>query len=120
MKSDITVAMSNEEKQWGMFCHVAVFVGYVFPLGNILGPLIIWLMKKDEFDFVDNQGKEAINFQITMLIASVVILILCWVLIGFLLLPIFFIFNLIIPIIAIVKSSKGEAYRYPLCIRFIK
>ncbi|MCX4024608.1 DUF4870 domain-containing protein [Spartinivicinus marinus] len=114
------IDMSNEEKQWGMFCHVAAFVGLLIPFGSVLGPLVIWLMKKDEFGFVDHQGKEAINFQITMLIAFGILLVLSWVLIGLLLMPILFIYGLVVTVVAIIKSSKGENYRYPLTIRLIK
>ncbi|MDE1465637.1 DUF4870 domain-containing protein [Spartinivicinus poritis] len=109
-----------KENQWGMLCHVAAFSFFIIPFGNVIGPLVIWLLKKDEYYFVNEQGKEAINFQITMLIILFACFILCFAFIGFLLLPIFIIFNFIITIVAFSKASKGISYRYPLCYQFIK
>lgn len=60
--------VSLNGKKWGIYCHVAVFAGFVFPLGNIIAPFVIWLMKKDEYPFVEEQGKEVLNFQITVTI----------------------------------------------------
>ena len=59
---------SQQARQWAMFCHFAAFLGLVFPFGNLLGPLIVWQIKKDFDPFVDTQGKEALNFQITVAI----------------------------------------------------
>jgi uncharacterized Tic20 family protein len=64
MTQDIE-ATDNPDKDarlWGMFCHLIAFSGYVVPFGSVLGPLIIWLIKKDEMPFVDDQGKESLNF----------------------------------------------------------
>jgi uncharacterized Tic20 family protein len=63
---------SSEEKTLGMLCHLMAFCGYVIPFGNLLGPLVIWLTKKDASPFVDDQGKESLNFQITVSIACIV------------------------------------------------
>jgi len=112
--------LSKDEKNWGMFCHLASFVGVIIPFGNIIGPLVIWVMKKDEYPFVDDQGKESLNFQITMVIAYIVCFLLTFVVIGIFLFFIVAIFALVVTIIAIVKSSQGVVYRYPLTIRFIK
>ena len=88
--------------------------------GNIFGPLIVWLMKRSESPAVDAHGKEALNFQISMTIWTL----LCWatsvVLIGFVLGPLAMATNIVLTIIASVKASNGEFYRYPLTIRFIK
>ena len=63
--------MSKDEKMWGMFCHLSALAGYIgIPFGNIIGPLIIWMVKKEQFKFVDDQGKESLNFQITITIAA--------------------------------------------------
>ena len=93
---------------------------YFIPVGHIVGPLIVWLIKKDQYPFVDRQGKESLNFQITMSICAVVASALMLLLIGFLLLPAIFIYNIVMVIIATVKANAGEGYRYPLAIRFIK
>ena len=105
----------------GMLCHLlslSLFVG--IPFGNILGPLIIWLIKKDQFPFVNDQGKESLNFQISVTIYYIVAAVLMLALIGFLLLPAIAIFAIVEVIMASVKASKGIPFRYPLSIRFIK
>ena len=113
-------APTAEEKQWAMFAHLSALVGFIIPLGSIIGPLVIWQMKKAEMPFVDDQGKEALNFQITALIAIVVCFVLMFVLIGMLLLPIVALAVLILTIIGGIKANNGEAYRYPFALRLIK
>ena len=110
----------QEERSLGLACHLLAFVGMVFPFGNILGPLVIWLVKKDDSAFVDDQGKEALNFNITIAIAGFVAFVLTFVVIGAVLLPIIGIFWLVMTIVAAVKANGGEHYRYPLTIRLIK
>jgi uncharacterized Tic20 family protein len=90
------------------------------PLGHVLGPLIIWLIKKDEYAIVDDQGKESLNFQISITIYFIIAGILCFVLIGFVLLPLLAIGGIVLVIIAATRAYKGEYYRYPYTIRFIK
>ncbi|MCZ6614565.1 MAG: DUF4870 domain-containing protein [Chloroflexi bacterium] len=103
-----------------MLCHLSTFSGWFIPLGNILGPLIIWLMKREESPFIDAHGKEALNWQISATIYFIVSFALAFVLIGFVLLPALLVFDIIIVIIATVRANSGQAYRYPLTIRFIK
>jgi len=106
-----------------MICHLAGLGGLipVVPVfGSIIGPLIVWQIKKDEFGFVNDQGKEAVNFQITILIYLIVSAFLSFVCIGFVLLPAVVVFDLVFLLIAAVKANDGERYRYPLTIRFIK
>ncbi len=110
----------QEERSLGLACHLLAFVGMVFPFGNILGPLVIWLVKKDDSAFVDDQGKEALNFNITISIAGFVAFLLTFVVIGAFLLPIIGIFWLVMTIVAAVKANGGEYYRYPLTLRLIK
>jgi uncharacterized Tic20 family protein len=112
--------VSKDERTWGMLCHLVAFSGFIIPFGNLLGPLIIWLIKKDEMPFVDDQGKESLNFQLTMLIALIISAILVVVLIGFALLAILAVFQIIVLIIATIKANEGVRYRYPYAIRFIK
>jgi len=115
------VADPKQAHMWGMLCHLLAFAGFIgIPFGNILGPLVIWLMKKDEMPFVDDQGKEALNFQISLTIYAIVSGILCLIFIGFLLLPAVLIFGFVMTIIGAVKANGGERYRYPLAIRFLK
>jgi uncharacterized Tic20 family protein len=115
--------LSKDARKWAMFCHLAGLAG-LLPMtpvfGSVIAPLIIWQIKKDEFEFVDEQGKEALNFQISILIYAIAAGLLCFACIGFFLLPAVYIFDLIFLLIAAVKANNGERYRYPLSIRFIK
>jgi uncharacterized Tic20 family protein len=105
---------------WGMFCHLASLAGLVVPVGNIIGPLVVWLIKKDQMPFVDDQGKESLNFQITMTIAMIVAGALICVFVGFILLPAVAIVDIVFTIIATIKANSGIRYRYPLTLRLIK
>lgn len=110
----------QEERNWGMFCHLAALAGFIIPLGNVIGPLVVWLMKKDESQFVDDQGKESVNFQISFIIYVLVAVLLIIVVIGIVLLIALGVGMLILVIVAGIKASNGEKYRYPMAIRFIK
>ena len=109
-----------EDKQWGLFAHLSSLAGLIIPFGNILGPLIIWQVKKDSLPFAADQGKEALNFNITIAIAAIICGLLTLVLIGFLLLPLVGLAWLIFTIIGAMKANNGEAYRYPFALRLIK
>ncbi|MEK1905950.1 MAG: DUF4870 domain-containing protein [Pseudomonas sp.] len=111
---------SQEARQWAMFCHFAAFIGLLIPFGNLLGPLIVWQLKRDLDPFVDDQGKEALNFHITVSIAALVCMLLAVVVIGFLLLPLLGLAALVLTIIAGIKANEGKLYRYPLCWRLVK
>ena len=111
--------LTADEKNWCMFCHVSALCGLV-SIAPILGPLIIWLIKKDEMPIVNTHGKEAINFQLSIMLYAIVSGFLIIILIGALLLPIVGILWLVFTIIGAVKASNGELYRYPLTIRFLK
>ncbi len=110
----------KDARIWAMMCHLVAFSGYLIPFGNLIGPLVIWALKRNESPFIDDQGKEAINFQITMSIAALVSTALTFVLIGFLLLAILCIYNLVLVIVASIKANNGEWYRYPFTIRLVK
>lgn len=110
----------QEARQWAMFCHFAAFLGLVFPFGNLLGPLIVWQIKKDLDPFVDAQGKEALNFQISVALAMLICLLLSVVLIGIPLLVLLGIAALVLTIIAGIKANEGQAYRYPFAWRLVK
>jgi uncharacterized Tic20 family protein len=89
-------------------------------IGFILAPLVVWIFKRNDDPFIDDQGKEAVNFQITMTLAAIVSGVLIVVLIGIVLLPIVLIAMVVFPIIAAMRARDGEAYRYPFTIRFVK
>jgi uncharacterized Tic20 family protein len=120
-----------EERQWAMFAHLSALAGGLLTSaiggwGFFIGPLVIWLMKKDTMPFVDDQAKEALNFNITVSAIFVVLLILTLVTLGLgalLTLPIMLLVGigaLVLIIIAAMKANQGIAYRYPMTIRFIK
>jgi uncharacterized Tic20 family protein len=112
--------MIPDEKNWGMYCHLAAFAGLLFPFGNVIGPLIIWILKKEEYPFVDQEGKESLNFQITVSIAVMIAGLLSVVLIGIPLLIAIAIFTLVFVIKAIMETNEGRPYRYPYNLRLIK
>ncbi|MBV1907873.1 MAG: DUF4870 domain-containing protein [Kangiellaceae bacterium] len=112
--------LSQDDKNMGMFCHLAAFAGLVIPFGMIIGPLVIWLMKKDQSEYIDYHGKESVNFQITMAIAFMISFVLMFVVIGVFLMFGLAIFELIVIIMAAIKANEGERYQYPFNFRFIK
>ncbi|HOP80874.1 MAG TPA: DUF4870 domain-containing protein [Armatimonadota bacterium] len=114
------IARSSDERLWGMLCHLSALAILIIPyIGAVIGPLVVWLLKKDQYPFVDDQGKESLNFQISILIYSTISAILAIVLIGFVLLFILLVLDIILVIVASVAANEGRAYRYPLTIRFI-
>jgi len=113
-------AQTKEVRQWAMLCHFAAFLGLVFPFGSVLGPLILWQVKKDMDPLIDDQGKEALNFQLTVAIAWLVCFVLGFVIIGFVMMAVLVIAALVLTIIGGIKANKGIAYRYPCTWRLIK
>lgn len=109
----------KDERTWGMLCHLTAFAGLVVPFGNLIAPLIIWLIKKDELPFVNDQGKESLNFQIAMSIAFVIGVVLLFAGIGFLLIGIIAVYDIVMIIVASIKANEGVAYRYPYTLRLI-
>lgn len=120
-----------EERQWAMFAHLSALLGGLLTSavggwGFFLGPLVIWLMKKDTMPFVADQAKEALNFNITVAIALAALMILGFVTLGlgFLIaVPIMAIIGiaaLVLIIIAAMKSNEGVRYRYPFTLRLVK
>ncbi len=119
--------LNNDARMWAMFCHLAGLAGFVVPivLSGIIAPLIVWQVKKDEHPFIDEHGKEALNFQLSVALYAVIGVAVCVITcIGAILIPFvvggIYLANLIFMIIAAIKANNGEHYRYPLTIRFIK
>src|SRR3954471_12165318 len=116
----LSSALSNV-RNWNILCHASALAGVFFHFpGHLLGPLIVWLAKRDDSPEIDAHGKESLNFQISMLIYNVVAAIFCLVLIGFAFLAILWVLNAIFVIIAAINASDGKFYRYPMTIRFIQ
>ena len=114
------ITPSKDERTWAMLSHFSVLCMFIFPFGNILAPLIIWLIKKEEMSFVEDQAKEVLNFQISMTIYLLISGILCFILIGIPFVIGLVIFNVIITIIAGIKANDGISYRYPINLKLIK
>lgn len=112
--------ISKEQKNWAMIGHLSALLFLWSGIGGMLGPFIVWLMRKDDMPFAAQQAKEALNFQITMFLLGILAWILALILIGFLLLGILFIVDLVLTIIAAMKAGEGIAYRYPFNLRLVK
>lgn len=117
--ADHPTSQSSDERTWAMLCHLGGLAGYAVPFGHLIAPLVIWLIKKDQMPFVDDQGKESLNFQISITIYLAICIPLFFVLIGIPLMVVISVFDVVVIVIAAVKANQGIAYRYPLCIRFV-
>ena len=116
-----TSTSSRDVRTWNVLCHATALAGFFVPwAGHILGPLIVWLAKRNDSPEINEHGKESLNFQVSMLIYNLIAAVLCLVLIGFVILPILHILNLVLVIIASIQASEGKFYRYPITIRLIK
>ncbi len=116
--------VSREQRNWAMIAHLSAFAMYLTGIGHILGPLVVWLLKRDGNPFVDDQAKEALNFQISFSIYIGVAILLCFtIILAIIGIPAIWalgIFHVVCMVIAAVKANDGVAFRYPLTIRFIK
>lgn len=122
--ADFPATGEGDEKKtwnWGMLCHLIALSGILgVPFGHLLGPFVIWLWKRHDHPFIDEQGRESLNFQISMTIYALLAAFLIFVVVGIMLLIILAVMDLILVIIASARVSNGKSYRYPLTIRFIK
>jgi uncharacterized Tic20 family protein len=112
MTGDVNTS-SNDEKNIATVTHLG---GTVF---SFIPALIVWILKKDDSAYIAAQAKEALNFQITVLIAQFIAGILAFILIGFVFMGIIWLANIVLCIIAAISTSKGENYRYPLTLRLV-
>ena len=132
--------IDKDARTWATICHLSALIMLVgVPLGNILGPLVVWLAKRQEYEFVDDQGKEALNFQITFTFVEIALFILIFLLVfaaplrndSFAFFPVvflpvmlimmgLFVLNIGLVIMAAIRSNEGTPYRYPFTLRIIK
>lgn len=112
--------LDKNEQNMGMLCHLLALAGFIIPFGHIVGPLVLWMVNREKMPFVDSQGKESLNFQISITIYGIVACISLFLLIGFILVPAVLIFNLVFVILASIETANGKPFRYPLCIRLLK
>jgi uncharacterized protein len=117
----------SQTRTWNMLCHLSALAGFIIPFGNMLGPLLVWQIKKNEIPSVNVHGKAALNFQITVTIAAligmVVAVILSFFCVGVLLIPLVILIGLaglVFAIIAGIKANNGEEYKYPYSLNLIK
>jgi len=115
-----TVSSTNV-RTWNILCHASALLGVFlhFP-GHLLGPLVVWLAKRDDSPEIDAHGKESLNFQISMLIYNGIAVVFCLVLVGFAFLAVLWVLNAVFVIVASIQASDGKFYRYPMTIRFIQ
>jgi uncharacterized protein len=119
--SAITPLPTQDERTWGMIAHLAAFAGLILPFaGSVIGPLVVWLIKRDQSEFVADQGKESLNFNISVLLAAVICGALIFVAIGLLLCAALFIYWICVTIIAGIKASEGIRYRHRFTLRLVK
>jgi len=111
----------HDARTWATVAHLAGFLMYTaIPFASILGPLVVWLLKRDQSPYVDDQGKEAVNFQISMALYALLIVPTVCIIIGYVLLPVLALVHVILMVMAALKANQGENYRYPLTLRFVK
>lgn len=111
--------LRSDSKNWAMAGHLSaftVFVGLPFP---VIGPLVVWLMKRGDDDYAEWHAREALNFNISIMIYTIVSAVLILLVVGIVLLPAVLISWFILVIVGAVKASSGEYYRYPMTLRFI-
>jgi uncharacterized Tic20 family protein len=114
-------APTESERTWGMLAHLSAFAGLIMPLaGIVVGPLVVWLTRRDDSPFVAAHAKEALNFNISVLLGALVCVVLTLMFVGILLGLALFIAWLVLTLIAAIKASEGETYRYPFSLRLLK
>lgn len=111
---------SKDERTWSTVVHLSALCALFIPLGHVLGPLVIWLIKRADMPMVDRHGKEALNFQITVTIAAFLCGLLTFIGIGLVLLFVLLIADAVLVIMAAVKTSRGEAFSYPFTWRLLR
>ena len=112
-------AVTGDERTWGMLAHLSALLGMIVPFGNVIAPFLIWRARRDQSAFVGEHAREALNFNLSVLLGVAVCYILTWLLIGLLLLAVLVIVWFALSLRAAVRASEGYVYRYPLAFRFV-
>lgn len=112
--------LSETERNWAMLCHLSAFAGFFFPFGGILGPLICWLSRKDDSEWVNVNGRNSLNFELSILLYTVLALPLCLIILGIPIIGVLWLIKIISITVASIKASKGQLFKYPLLIPFIQ
>lgn len=120
LENATTPTTDSRDRNWAMVAHLSGLALYTgIPFGNVLGPLVVWLLKKDDSSFVADQAKEALNFQLSLTLYTVIAFVLLFFLVGLLAFPMLLVAHIVFSIVAAVQASEGKVYRYPLTIRFV-
>ncbi len=118
--SNELIPSNDNERKWGMAIHLSALIGLLLPLGLVLGPMIVWMLKKNEGEFFNAQGKKAVNFQLTILIAAFVFALLSLMIRPLMSLAFMAgLAGIVFAIIAGVKVKKGDSYNYPFSFKFL-
>ena len=110
---------SDRTRSWGMLCHLSALLGYIFPFGHVLGPLVIWMLRRDQIPTVEAAGRESLNFQLTVTLMGLIGVMLSAVFIGLILLFLLVVFHFCMTLYASVRVQRGDDFVYPLNIRII-
>ena len=108
-----------EERNWSVGAHIGALIGNVFALGQIVIPLVIWLVKKNDSPFIGENARESLNFQVSMTIYFLIAGALTLILVGYIFLVLLAVMDVVCVIIASVHASRGQTYRYPFSLRLI-
>lgn len=109
----------KDVRQWCMLMHLSQFAGYLVPLAGIVAPIVMWQTKKDESAEIDAHGRMIVNAMLSYFCYWITVLALCFLLVGFLLLPVLAVASVVLPIVGAVKANDGVLWRYPLVIGFV-
>lgn len=113
-------ADSEGTRLWLMLCHLSALLGYVFPFGHVLGPLAVWMFRRDRVPGVEAAGRESLNFQLTVTMMGLIGVMLSVVFIGLVLLFLVVVFHFCMTLYASIRVQRGGEFSYPLTVRFIK
>jgi uncharacterized Tic20 family protein len=112
--------LERQTRQWAFLLHLGQFAGYIAPVAGFVVPVVIWQLKKDELPGLDQHGKNALNWIISSVIYAIISVLLCLILIGFPMLAVLLVCDIVFPILAAVKANNGETWKYPGAIQFVK
>jgi uncharacterized Tic20 family protein len=111
--------LTQEDRTWAMASHLLSLLNLLTVAGGLIAVLILWLARRERSPFIEESGRESLNFQITMLLAAAVGGVLTLILVGFVVLGVVMIASFILPILAGLAASEGRRYRYPFTLRLI-
>ncbi len=111
--------LEQKKREWAMWLHLSLLVGHFALLVGIVGPILMWQSKKDEWPKIDRHGKNAVNWLISYYLYLAISFALCFVFVGFVLLPVVIVLGIVFPIMAAMKANEGQVWKYPLAIPFL-